>query len=233
MSRDDMVLAHRGYLLSLERVSSFRLPSVKDQRERPMTITIHSSTRSRVETAAPGAPSVNPYGRAALHARRVVAGARKGFALVGCLVAVALTSCAPSRGSVASGPGGTPGQYTSNGQRIYLTATSASGNPITYAGGPGSGMMQGGLACVSCHGPAGHGGQVTQMMTTFEAPNITWSALSMVGAMDHAPYTVETLKQAITAGVDPAGKALTAPMPQWRMSAPDLDDLVTYLKTLR
>ena len=50
--------------------------------------------------------------------------------------------------------------FSSNGQGIYFTAESASEQPITYSGGPGT-MMQSRLACVTCHGPEGHGGTVT------------------------------------------------------------------------
>lgn len=119
--------------------------------------------------------------------------------------------------------------FTSNGQRIYLTATSASGQPISYQGGPAVGMMGGGLACVMCHQPDGHGGPVTMMMQTFQAANITWPALMN----ETPPYTEETVKRAITQGLDSGGGRLESPMPRWSMSASDLDDVVAYLKTLR
>lgn len=97
-------------------------------------------------------------------------------------------------------------------------------------------MMQR-LACASCHGPQGRGGPVTMMMQTFEAPNITWPSLTEehdeAGEMEHPPYTEETVKRAITQGVDPAGHPLDGAMPHWSMSEQDLDDLVSYLKTLK
>jgi len=62
-------------------------------------------------------------------------------------------------------------QYKSNGERIYFTATSSSGEPIYSQGFT---MMHGRIACVNCHGANGHGGNVRIMMTGFEAPNITW-----------------------------------------------------------
>ncbi|MHB1415312.1 MAG: c-type cytochrome [Chloroflexota bacterium] len=155
----------------------------------------------------------------------------------------------PSPGT-ASTPGPTAvvppagGTFASNGQRIYFTATSNSGQPITYQfegnvpmRGP---MMQ--LACVDCHGSDGHGGRVTMMMASVEAPNITWPALTEAEnqegqpeghEMDHPPYTVETVKRAITQGVDPAGNQLDPYMPRWSMAPPDLDDLVNYLETLK
>ena len=72
---------------------------------------------------------------------------------------------------------------------------------------------------------------------TFEAPNVTWPALTEEnhdeGGMEHPPYTEETVRRAIAEGLDPAGKPLEAPMPRWRMPERDLDDLAAYLKTLR
>jgi hypothetical protein len=60
--------------------------------------------------------------------------------------------------------------FTSNGERIYMTATSDSGNPITYEEGPGEGMMSGTLACVDCHGADGRGGERQMMMETSRLP---------------------------------------------------------------
>jgi cytochrome c oxidase subunit 2 len=133
--------------------------------------------------------------------------------------------------SVSLAAAGCGRSFSSNGQRIYFTSESNSGQPITYTEGPGM-MMQGRLACVNCHGPEGHGGRVTLMMQTFEAPNITWPDLTAAG-MDHPPYTEETLKRAITQGLDPAGEPLEYPMPRWQMSESDLNDLVDFIKTLK
>jgi cytochrome c oxidase subunit 2 len=124
-------------------------------------------------------------------------------------------------------------EYSSNGQRIYFTSTSDSGDRITYTGGPG-GMMQGPLACVTCHGREGHGGTVQFMMESYNVPNITWPELTGPDPdMEHPPYTEETLKRAITQGLDPGGGELEYPMPRWQMSAQDLNDLVGFIKTLK
>jgi cytochrome c oxidase subunit II len=118
--------------------------------------------------------------------------------------------------------------FSSNGQRIYFTAESASGQSITYTGGPGM-MTQGRLVCVNCHGSEGHGGRVNFMMQSFDVPNIAWPELTA----DDPPYTEETLKRAITQGLDPAGDPLKYPMPRWQISDPDLNDLVSFIKTLK
>jgi cytochrome c oxidase subunit 2 len=121
--------------------------------------------------------------------------------------------------------------FSSNGQRIYFTGESSSGQQIAYSGGPGT-MMQGRLACVNCHGSEGKGGTVNMMMLRLDVPNITWTELTAQGS-DHPPFTEETIKRAITQGIDESGAALKYYMPRWQMSDNDLNDLVNYLKTLK
>jgi len=129
-------------------------------------------------------------------------------------------------------------RYGSNGAQMYFTATSQGGTPITYEM-TGMGMMgQRRLACVSCHGAEGRGGQVRMMMYTFRAPDIRYGTLTSdksgeEGTEEHEPYTEETIKRAITEGVEPNGEKLEWPMPRWQMVEADLDDLVGFLKTLR
>ncbi len=133
------------------------------------------------------------------------------------------------------GPGtAVPTGYRSNGEQIYLTATSQRGTPVTSD--MGMGMMRGGMmTCASCHGPDGHGGRVRMMMRVFEAPDIRYQILTSEEhgeEMEHEPYTDEDIKRAITEGVEPDGKPLEWPMPRWTMSDEDLDDLLEFLKTL-
>ncbi len=119
-----------------------------------------------------------------------------GLGAIG-LALAALVSCAPPWEQ----------QFSSNGQRIYSTATTASGQSISHTGGPTGGMMgQSNLTCISCHGQDGHGGTVSMMMETFKVPNITWPVLTGEDPdMEHPPYTEDTLKRAITEGVDSGG----------------------------
>jgi cytochrome c oxidase subunit II len=140
------------------------------------------------------------------------------------------------------GPSNRPLQrYESNGERIYFTGTSDSGGVIR-SDRPGMGrMMAGGMACVDCHGEDGRGSTFSMMMGTYEAPDIRYSTLTAEdhggeegeGEHDeHPPYTDETIKRAITDGIDPGGEALEWPMPRWEMSESDLNDLLAFLKTL-
>lgn len=127
-----------------------------------------------------------------------------------------------------------PPGYRSNGAQIYFTATSQRGTPITSDFRMG--MMAGGrVACVTCHGPDGRGGQVRMMMSTFDAPDIRYETLTSEehGQEDeHEPWTDGTIKRAITVGFEPDGEPLDEPMPRWTMSEADLDDLLDFLKAL-
>ena len=57
-------------------------------------------------------------------------------------------------------------RYGSNGERIYFTSESSSGEPITYSG---SIRMMHSITCSNCHGPEGKGGRVSMMMSYFDA----------------------------------------------------------------
>jgi cytochrome c553 len=61
-------------------------------------------------------------------------------------------------------------RYNSNGERIYFTTTSSSGQSINYSG---SIRMMHTVTCANCHGPDGKGGRVNMMMWSFDVPNIT------------------------------------------------------------
>ncbi len=123
-------------------------------------------------------------------------------------------------------PNPTGGAYSSNGEQIYFTGASQSGQPVLPEMEGRRMMPPGHLSCATCHGPEGRGGQVSMMMTTFTAPDIRWSALQDEG------YTTDTLKRAITAGLDESGGSLAWQMPRWQMSAADLNDLVDYIQSL-
>jgi len=148
-----------------------------------------------------------------------------GAILVGLAMAAAYTGLASLSG----------GSFQSNGERIYFTATSSSGQPITAEMGNMS-MQSPQMACVDCHGPDGRGGPVWMMMGSFEAPDIRYRALTSAEheeeGEEHPPYTDELIKQAFLQGINPAGEALSFPMPRWRMSDADAQDLLEYLQSL-
>ena len=84
------------------------------------------------------------------------------------------------------------------------------------------------VACADCHGENGRGQRIFMMMYQIDVPNITWPEL----LREIPPFTEENLKRAITQGIEPSGELLSVYMPRWQMSAGDLNDLVSYIKTL-
>ncbi len=133
------------------------------------------------------------------------------------------------------------GSFDTNGERIYFTSTSDSGEDIDYEGGPGSGgmMMGGRLSCASCHGPDARGGRHRMHMDVMDAPNIRWVALSDEDHDDRvedtheqdAGYDVDAFRFAVMGGVHRDGEPLSNDMPRWTMSESDLQDLIEYLQT--
>ncbi|MDP1809678.1 MAG: cytochrome c [Actinomycetota bacterium] len=126
------------------------------------------------------------------------------------------------------GGGARPSSFSSNGERIYYTATSDSGDNISASMG-GMTMASPMMSCVNCHGQDGQGGRVSMPMGTFTAADITYKQLTQ---REKPPFTDELIKRAITKGLDQKGRRLSTMMPRWKMSDQDLNDLVEYLKTL-
>ncbi len=151
----------------------------------------------------------------------------KGLLVVS--LAAVLAACASRSQTESSGTAWGTGAFASNGERIYFTATSERGTPLTYTSGPASsGWMMGAgqLACASCHGPNGRGGVHNMgMMQSMTAKDIRWSALQ-------AEFDAEKFRLAVTAGQDPDGTELNTDMPRWNIGTDDLADLIAYLKTL-
>lgn len=126
-------------------------------------------------------------------------------------------------GSGMMGPGGNMMRdfsrqtYASNGERIYLTGQSKSGNVSANFG-----MMT--VGCVNCHKPDGSGG--------LAFPDGTNSADIRPKTLAKEGFSESDLKRAITEGVDEKGDPLGDYMPRWTMSRQDLSDVIAYLKTL-
>ncbi len=132
-------------------------------------------------------------------------------------------------------------EFSSNGERIYLTSTNERGEFIRYTGGPGpDGMMMGGaLTCAACHGADGRGGVHTMHMRVMDAPDIRYAALSGESGGhedDHGDeqgeYTLDDFRMAVVEGRHPDGEPLSPDMPRWQLNDEDLADLFEYLKTL-
>lgn len=132
------------------------------------------------------------------------------------------------------------GQFESNGERIYFTATDQNGAYISYTGGPSfGGMMMGSyLTCASCHGRNGRGGTHYMYMQVMDAPPIYYDALIKMkqddsgGTPQPGGYTLADFREAVVDGHDTSGKQLDQNMPRWQMNDNDLADLLAFLKTL-
>ena len=137
------------------------------------------------------------------------------------------------------------GNFASNGEQIYFTATNDRGHRISYTGGPNfGGTMMGigsDMTCSSCHGSDGRGGIHTMHMDVMDAPDIRYITLSSEeeghgGDHDHGEehdeYDVESFRRAVVEGQHPDGEPLSREMPRWRMDDQDLADLLLFLKTL-
>ncbi len=120
--------------------------------------------------------------------------------------------------------------YRSNGEQIYVTATSQRGSTIDTKVDPaGKENSMGGMKmpCISCHGPDGHGGPDQKgAMGTAPAKDIRWSKLEK-------EYNPEKFRLAITEGKDADGTQLKADMPRWNIGKEDVADLIEYLKQLK
>ena len=146
-----------------------------------------------------------------------------------------LASCGPRDGHFGSA--GARINFTSNGERIYFTGTSNSGEQIYASGGTEMmnrhRQMHGG-GCAVCHGAEREGRRLWPQFW-IKAPALTAKALFIDSHADHGhghagSYDEASLRLAIIAGVTPSGAVLDAAMPRWTMSPRDLDDLVAYLK---
>ncbi len=131
------------------------------------------------------------------------------------------------------------GGFSSQGEQIYFTGVGSEGS-IQLRGGPMWISMHGG-GCASCHGEDGQGG-IPIMMSVEEAPAITYKALTeeehdehngeSEEEEEHPPYDDDSIKEAITEGIEPDGHALSWVMPRWKMSDEDFEDLLEFLESL-
>lgn len=158
-------------------------------------------------------------------------------------IVISLTFLASCNGRFEHGPitGGTgPSAFVSNGERIYFTGSSVSNALINANAGSGhmNMHMRGhGSGCVTCHGAEREGRRLWPQFW-IKAPALTVEALfaddahddSSDGHGDHGSYDSNSLRRAITHGIDPAGQQLNVAMPRWNMSPADMNDLIAYLQ---
>lgn len=128
--------------------------------------------------------------------------------------------------------------FSSNGERIFFTATSRNGLISIKEGPP---MFKSAIkGCAHCHGKDGKGGHALDA-TGIKGPDIRYKiiALKYGGYLNFLEAKgekisggVDTLiKRAITDGEGP-GYKLNIAMPRWSMTEDDLNDIINYLKGL-
>lgn len=123
-----------------------------------------------------------------------------------------------------------PTSFSSEGERIYFTGISSSGEQIRPVRGHHHMQMHGG-SCATCHGADKQGGTIMWPRFWVVAPALTEAALENEhgDGHDHASYAESSLKNAIVDGIGPDGEPLHDTMPRWRMSEESLNALVHYL----
>lgn len=120
--------------------------------------------------------------------------------------------------------------FSSNGEQIYYTGRSQTGTAISYQGGTMHAQMHS-TSCASCHGEDRQGQRLYPRFWVV-APSLTRQALFEEhddGHGDHERYDKNSLKLAISQGLDPAGDTLNTSMPRWQISDADMDDLISFL----
>lgn len=125
--------------------------------------------------------------------------------------------------------------FSSNGESIYFSLVTLEGEPI-IAQAKSVGRRGADLSCAGCHGRNGQGGYLELGRWSSIVPAIDTETLQAnLGEKDmlRPAYTDKTLGQAITRGVNSAGKNLDYSMPRFQLKSKDLHDLITFLKTLR
>jgi len=121
------------------------------------------------------------------------------------------------------------------GRLLYQEGESADGAPATAVLAGGSVEVPAAtVPCASCHGRDGRGRPEGGVVPS----NLTWQSLTKPYGVQHAsgrqhpPYDERSLVKAISLGSDPAGNALHAAMPRYRLSHRAMDDLIAYLRVI-
>ena len=119
------------------------------------------------------------------------------------------------------------------GKRIY-TEGKGRGKITAFLPAAGIRAPGSGFPCVNCHLAGGAG----QSEGGVRSADITWFTLTKEyggprpSGRTHPPYTYESVRKAVTGGVDPAGNALASAHPRYGMDSEDLDDLLAYMKVM-
>ena len=119
------------------------------------------------------------------------------------------------------------------GRQIYQKGESPAGREIV-AEIAGSSVAASVMPCANCHGPDGRGSTEGGVTPT----SLRWADLSRpyevtsASGRRHPGYDRQSFRVALAAGRDPAGNRIGDAMPRFRISEPDLDDLLAWLRRI-
>src|SRR5689334_18954066 len=120
------------------------------------------------------------------------------------------------------------------GKQIYLKGEGDTSEEIKAILGTGDlELPASSFPCANCHGLRGEGLKEGGL----PPPPLNWASLtarhqSALTRQERVPYSEATLARAITVGIDASGSRLHPGMPQFKMTATQMADLVAYLKKI-
>jgi len=140
------------------------------------------------------------------------------------------------------------------GRRLYWEGRGANGAAVKARTQGDIEISGAQFSCVSCHRPSAYGGSEGGVYVPPIRGDMLYEASQgdrnrifkelfqetqskefwgkMRDPRSRPAYTDQTLANALTAGVDPAGRALSQTMPRYQLSPADAANVVAYLKTL-
>lgn len=121
------------------------------------------------------------------------------------------------------------------GRRIYEKGIGVSGEAVQARVGEGNiPVSAAAIPCATCHGLDGRG----RPEGGVDPSDIRWTTLTKPyghthrGGREHPAFDAESLRRALTEGLDPAGNRLDSVMPRYAVSEVDVAALAAYLRAL-
>lgn len=136
----------------------------------------------------------------------------------------------------------TGGQPVSYGKDIYRNGMRPNGKPIEATGAGGTRLNGRQVTCYNCHRRSGLGTSEGNKQVPPITGNILFQdrtrthrelrKIRLSGAGARPAYDKDSLKRAITEGIDVTGRTMDTLMPRFEFSDKELDYLIAYLMTL-
>ncbi|HVF89371.1 MAG TPA: ABC transporter substrate-binding protein [Blastocatellia bacterium] len=119
------------------------------------------------------------------------------------------------------------------GKQIYQKGEGEGGEIRAVLGASALELPATSFTCANCHGLRGEGSKEGGL----QPPPLDWATLSgwqtsPLTGRKRPPYEDRTLARAISVGLDSSGSKLHPAMPFYKMSPPQMEDLIAYLKKI-